>query len=44
MNSDTYWLNLTNIALGVVTGLCVLAILRGVVIELFAHRQEDPES
>jgi hypothetical protein len=48
MNSDTYWLNITNITLGVVTAICVLAILRGVVVEVFSRRSgaagEDAEN
>ncbi len=48
MNSDTYWLNVTTITLGVVTAVCVLAILRGVVVEVFSRGRrvevtEDPE-
>ncbi len=31
---DTFWLNFTNIALGLVTLVCVLAIVAGVVREL----------
>jgi hypothetical protein len=37
---DTFWLNFTNIALGLVTLLCVLAIAGGVVRELW-HRREQ---
>jgi heme exporter protein D len=39
MNSDTYWLNMTNIALGVVTAISLLVILKAVVAELLAHRR-----
>jgi len=35
---DTFWLNFTNIALGLVTVLCVLAIAGGVVRELLHRR------
>lgn len=35
--SETFWLNFTNIALGLVTLVCVIAIAAGVVREL-AHR------
>ena len=38
---DTFWLNFTNIALGLVTLVCVIAIVAGVVRELghrFAHQ------
>jgi len=34
---DTFWLNFTNIALGLVTLACVIAVLAGVVHEL-GHR------
>jgi len=34
---DTFWLNFTNIALGLVTLVCVIAVLAGVVHEL-GHR------
>ena len=37
---DTFWLNFTNIALGLVTLLCVLAIAGGVARELW-HRWEQ---
>jgi hypothetical protein len=37
--SDTYWLTLTNIALGVVTLICCLAIGFGVVQEVAARRK-----
>ncbi len=36
---DTFWLNFTNIALGLVTLLCVLVIVGGVARELL-HRWE----
>jgi hypothetical protein len=36
---DTFWLNFTNIALGLVTLVCVLAIGAGVVRELVARRR-----
>jgi hypothetical protein len=35
--SETFWLNFTNIALGLVTLVCVIAIVAGVVREL-SHR------
>lgn len=35
---DTFWLDFTNIALGLVTLLCVLVIAGGVVRELLARR------
>jgi hypothetical protein len=35
--SDTFWLNFTNIALGLVTLVCVIAVLAGVAHEL-GHR------
>jgi hypothetical protein len=35
--SDTFWLDFTNIALGLVTLVCVLAVVAGVVHEL-GHR------
>jgi flagellar biosynthesis/type III secretory pathway M-ring protein FliF/YscJ len=41
MQSDTYWLNVTNIALGVVTAIAVLVILRGVVAQFFSRRAHD---
>jgi hypothetical protein len=41
MNSDTYWLNMTNLALGVVTAIAVLIILRAVVVELVARRRQS---
>lgn len=37
--SDTYWLTLTNVALGVVTLVCCLAIAFGVMQELAARRK-----
>jgi hypothetical protein len=37
---DTFWLNFTNIALGLVTLLCVIVIAGGVVRELL-HRWEQ---
>jgi hypothetical protein len=37
---DTFWLNFTNIALGLVTLACVLAIVGGVARELL-HRHEQ---
>ncbi len=36
---DTFWLNFTNIALGLVTLACVLAIVAGVVHELAGRRR-----
>lgn len=42
MNSDTYWLNMTNIVLGMVTAISLLVILRAVVAELVAHRRHRP--
>ena len=36
--SDTFWLDFTNIALGLVTLVCVLAVVAGVVHEL-GHRR-----
>lgn len=39
MNSDTYWLNMTNITLGMVTAISLLVILKAVVAELAAHRR-----
>jgi len=35
---DTFWLNFTNIALGLVTLLCVLVVTGGVVRELLHRR------
>jgi hypothetical protein len=35
---DTFWLNFTNIALGLVTLLCVLVVAGGVVRELLLRR------
>ncbi len=40
MNSDTYWLNMTNILLGMVTAISFLLILKAVVDELAAHRRQ----
>ncbi len=37
---STYWLNVTNIALGVVTLLCCIAIGIGIVQELAAKRRK----
>jgi len=37
---DTFWLNFTNIALGLVTLACVLAIASGVARELFVRWQQ----
>ena len=37
---DTFWLNFTNIALGLVTLVCVLAIAAGVVRELAERRRQ----
>ena len=37
---DTFWLNFTNIALGLVTLACVLAIAAGVVHELADRRRK----
>ena len=42
MNSDTYWLNMTNIVLGMVTAISLLVILKAVVAELAAHRRHQP--
>ncbi len=42
MNSDTYWLNMTNIVLGMVTAISLLLILKAVVAELAAHRRRRP--
>ena len=42
MNSDTYWLNMTNIVLGMVTAISFLLILKAVVAELVAHRRDRP--
>jgi predicted outer membrane lipoprotein len=36
---DTFWLNFTNIALGLVTLACVFAIVSGIVHELAGHRR-----
>ena len=36
---DTFWLNFTNIALGLVTLACVLAIVSGLVHELASRRR-----
>jgi hypothetical protein len=38
--SETYWLNATNIALGLVTLICVVAIIGGVARELVARWTE----
>ena len=37
---STYWLTLTNIALGVVTLICVAALAIGILQELLAKRQK----
>jgi len=37
---DTFWLNFTNIALGLVTVLCVLVVAGGVVRELLHRRAQ----
>jgi hypothetical protein len=40
--SDTFWLDFTNIALGLVTLVCVIAVVAGVLYELghrLAHRR-----
>ena len=37
---STYWLNITNIALGVVVLICCVAVAIGVVQELAAKRQK----
>lgn len=37
---DTFWLNFTNIALGLVTLACVLAIVAGIVRELVERRRQ----
>ena len=40
--SDTFWLDFTNIALGLVTLVCVIAVVAGVIHELghrLAHRR-----
>jgi len=42
MNSDTYWLNMTNILLGMVTAISFLMILKAVVAELASHRHHRP--
>jgi hypothetical protein len=44
MNSDIYWLNLTNIALGMVTAITLLAILKAVVDELMPRRRHRQET
>ena len=44
MNSDTYWLNMTNIVLGMVTAISFLLILKAVVAELAAHHRHRPLS
>jgi len=44
MNSDTYWLNMTNIVLGMVTAISFLVILKAVLDELAAHRRHQPLS
>ena len=38
--NDTYWLNVTNILLGVVTLLCCAAVGFGIVQELVARRRK----
>ena len=38
---STYWLNLTNIALGIVTLICCLAVGFGVVQEIMARRKKE---
>jgi hypothetical protein len=38
---DTFWLDFTNIALGLVTLLCILVIAGGVVRELLARGEHD---
>jgi hypothetical protein len=40
MNTDTYWLNMTNIILGMVTAISFLLILKAVVAELAAQRRQ----
>jgi len=42
MNTDTYWLNMTNIVLGMVTAISFLLILKAVVAELVAHHHHRP--
>jgi hypothetical protein len=37
---DTYWLNVTNIGLGLVVLICLLAVIFGVVHELVHRRKE----
>ena len=39
-NSQTLWLNLTNLALGIVTLLAVLVLVGGVAQELLARRRK----
>jgi uncharacterized membrane protein YeiH len=39
MQSDTFWLNVTNIALGVVTLVCLLAVAGEVVRELLVRHR-----
>ena len=41
---DTFWLNFTNIALGLVTLLCVLVVTGGVVRELLHRRGQRAEA
>ena len=48
LRSETFWLDLTNAALGVVTLVCVLAVCVGIVQDLlprlrsrFAHEKDD---
>jgi hypothetical protein len=36
---ETYWLNVTNLALGIVVLLCVAAVAFGVLQELYARRR-----
>ncbi len=37
MAHDTYWLNLTNAALGIVTGICLFVFVRAIIAELVAR-------
>ena len=38
-DSETYWLNVTNIALGAIVLVCILAVALGVVYDLIARRR-----
>jgi len=35
--SDTYWLNLTNAALGIVTGICLFVFVKAIIVEVVAR-------